>query len=516
MSNIDEIQETPEPSDILNEAAQVVLPEVDLVMEEVPEVPVTPVIEKAKIDSPKQNVTQSEETFAPLDENYKGEFLYVPPHFAEIVAERLGDLPNLALDDNDKTRAWANILAKGGSIGTFNAVYKDTLENKDAHFVQSIAAPSGGLHAGSPKFKATENETFKGERAVLRLRSHIGLGALFRVPLWNSGFWITFKSPSEGELLELHRQIISDKISLGRSTYGLAFSNTSSYMMDRLLAFAFSNIYQTNVKTADIDNIRDLVSSHDIPSIIWGVACAIWPNGFKYERSCVNDPEKCQHVISERLNLSKLQWTNTAGLTQWQINHMVSTQPNSIDKESILRYQKEILQAQQRELVINKDSPGKISVILKVPTATEYIQSGNRWVSNIVENVTRALGMNANQDTRDNYIVDQGRTTAMRQYIHWVQSINFSSNNVEDVETLESIFDSLSSDDVVRGEFMDGIEKYINDTALTVIGIPSFDCPMCGKKHEGGLPKHTNVIPIDVYQTFFILLVQRMQRIRLR
>lgn len=514
--NNDEIVETPEPEELIGktvEAPAVEIPVVDPVVVEVQE---PEPLGRKTITRIQQNVSQTEATFLPLEENYKGEYLNLPPDFAEHVSEAMENLPNLNLNDNDKTREWAEVLTEGAQIGTFGSVFKKTLEDKDAFFEQSVTAGSGKLQAGAPRFKASENETFKGERAVLRLRSHIGLGSLFRVPLWNSGFWLTFKAPSEVDLLELHRQIVNDKISLGRSTYGLAYSNTTSYMIDRLVTFAFDNLYQTNVKTSEVENIRDLISAHDIQSIIWALACTIWPNGFKYNRSCVNELEKCQHVVSERLNLTKLQWTNTQGLTQWQINHMVNTQPNSVDKESVLRYQKEILQAQQREIIVNKGTGKEISIILKVPSITQYVESGNRWITNIVENVTRALGLNANQDVRDKYITDQGRTTAMRQYIHWVQSINFSSNDVDDKETLESVFDTISADDKIREEFMDSIEKYINDTQLSVIGIPSYDCPNCGTEQNGTLPKHTNVIPIDVYQTFFILLVQRLQRIRAR
>lgn len=463
-----------------------------------------------------QNVIMTEAVFGPLDlDKYNGEELCLPADFQSNIEKTLEKVPNIKLNDTEKAREWATTIKEGADLHSFDSVFQSTLENPKAEFGQHVQSSAGKLMAGAAKFKNSENEVLKGERAVLRLRAHIGLGSIFRVPLWNSGFWITFKAPSEGDLLELHRQIISDKISLGRSTYGLAFSNTSSYMMDKLLTFAMDNFYQTNLK---VDNFRDLISAQDIPTIVWGIACTIWPNGFKYNRACLSDPEKCQHVVSERLNLSKLQWTNTKGLTQWQISHMANIQSNTVDRDSVLRYQKEILQAQNREIIINKGTDAEIGIILKVPTANEYIASGNRWISTIVDNVTKALGMNANSKERDEYILNNGRATAMRQYIHWVSSIRIGTNSIEDTETLESTFDTLSSDDKIREEFMEGIESYINDSALTVIGVPTYDCPKCGSPQNSHveLPRHTNVIPIDVYNAFFILLVQRLQKIQSR
>jgi hypothetical protein len=106
----------------------------------------------------------------------------------------------------------------------------------------------------------------------------------------------------------------------------------------------------------------------------------------------------------------------------------------------------------------------------------------------------------------------------MRQYSQWVESIEFNSNIIEDKETIESTFSILSSDDNVRDEFIQEVTKYINESTISVIGIPAYDCPNCGapqEKVEGvsTYPKLVNILPLEVVQLFFALLAQKIQRI---
>ena len=428
--------------------------------------------------------------------------------------------PNVSLVDTAESRKWANILDSGLQMAAFGNAFTPTIEDPEAEFHQGVPFNGSALAGAHPRFKAIEDENIKGERGILRFMSHLGLGTIFQAPLWHTGIWITFKAPSEGELLELQRQLIADKIEFGRNSYGMVFSNTSSYITDRLISFAFDHIYDTSLKSDEAQKIdlKTIISSHDIPAVVWGLLCSIYPRGFQYRRACTTDAEKCNHVVEERLNLSKILWTNTRALTPWQITHMSDRRANSKNLESVKRYKEELLKCQNRQVEINKDSGKNVNMTLKIPTIAEYIESGHRWIGEIVSMVNKALGIDSNDKDRNNYIIKQGQATAMRQYMHWVDSIEFSSNKIEDKTTLEGVFDILSADDNIRTEFMTEVAKYINDTSIAVIGIPVYDCPKCGNTQEPHLelPAHTNIIPIDVYQTFFALLVQKLEKITVR
>lgn len=465
----------------------------------------------------KQNVTQTVEVSETITEIDDSDYITaLPSDFSDRIIKQIDSSPNVKLSDSKQGREWATTISEGIQKSSFDGVYRDTLEDPEAFFEQSVQSEAGALAASASKFKRVENETLKGERAVMRLMTHLGLGAVFRVPLWNSGFWITLKAPSEADLLELQREIISDKILLGRSSYGLAHSNTTSYMVDRVLDFALKHMYQSTLKTTE--DIRSMISCHDIPTVIWGLACTIWPHGFQYQRSCTVDIEKCQHVVKERLNLGKILWTNTKNLSQWQIAHMTSLASNSMEVDQVKRYCKESLFSQNRQVIIFKGTDREIKFILKVPSATQYIESGYKWIGEITDVVNQAITSDKSINEKNAYIASNGKATALRQYTHWVHSIEFNTNLIEDTETIETTLNALSSDDSIREELMKHIAEYINHTTATVIGIPVFDCPVCGEEQKSNvpLPRHTNIIPIDVYTTFFTLLVQKIQKIETR
>jgi hypothetical protein len=198
---------------------------------------------------------------------------------------------------------------------------------------------------------------------------------------------------------------------------------------------------------------------------------------------------------------------------------MSSVGPASKKAVDVLRYQSESLKAQKREVVINKGQDSEFKIVLKTPTAEQYIDSGARWISGIVDIVNRAISNTSTIAEKNSYITRRGKATTLRQYGHWVDKIELSDNNtIEDIETIESTLNVFSSDDKVREEVIRAVTSYIASSTLTVIGIPSYDCPNCGADQTPSveLPNHTNIIPVDVYTTFFTLLVQKLEKIEQR
>ncbi len=450
-----------------------------------------------------------------------GDLLTLPSNFDKETREALARAPNIELLDNQSGRAWAQDVAEGLSLSSYGETFVPTLEDPTADFRQQLTHNSTSLAAAVPRHKPVQNEIMKGERAVVRIISHLGLGTLFQVPLWHSGFWITFKPPTESEMLELHRQMVAEKIQFGRQTYGLAFSNTTSYTTDRLVSFALSHIYDMTVKAEDINigNVRDHISCQDIPSLLWGFICTMYPRGFMYRRACTANPSACNYILEETLNVFKLQWTNGLALTDWQRTHMSARQSKIKDMASITRYKEELVKSQKTRVVLNEGKENSIALTIRTPSVSEYVDAGQRWIGDIVTTVDRALGANPNNGERNDIIVKHGQASAMRQYSHWIDNIEFAGNNViNETESIEALLDNLSSDDEIRATFTEKVVGFINSSTVSVIGIPVFRCPQCQGDNEGyfKIPAYKNVIPLDVMQVFFGLLTQRLERIASR
>jgi hypothetical protein len=441
----------------------------------------------------------------------------LPSDTAKRTREIVSGIPNINMLDNPESRKWASALTEGLGRTMYSDVFGDTVTKPGINFNQKIEYKGTSLNAASPKFKALENQQIKGERAIIRMISQLGLGTLIQIPLWHTGIWVTIKPPTEAELLELNRIMLNDKIRFGRFTHSLAFSNVSSYTTDRLTDFALSHVYDTTLKSDDLNTelLKTTIVSQDIPTLIWGLMCSVYPRGFKYQRACVADPEKCHHVLEETLNLSKLQWVNTAPLTEWQKAHMASRQARTKDLESVKRYKEELATTHNKRVSVDTSNGSKIFFTLRTPSIKEYVDAGHVWISDMVESMEKALTSETSSTEREAMLTKYGQASAMRQYRHWVESVEIGTNIISDPETISQSLDVLSSEDMILGNFIKEVISYIGESTISVIGIPVYDCPNCGKKQEveHKLPRHTNIIPLDTMTVFFDLYTQRLTRL---
>jgi hypothetical protein len=474
-------------------------------------------IDEPVIQRPKQFVTLEYTYSDPTNWDSNLDTISLPSNHDKETRRVIENSPNINLNDDQETRKWASVVEDGLEFTTEAEIYVPTLEKDDSDFRQALDHNGTKLVAGQPKFKNNENQKLAGERGVIRIMSYLGLGTLFNTPLWHTGIWVTFKAPTESEIIELNRMLVADKIRFGRSTYSLAYSNLTSYTTDKLVKFALDHVYDTTLKSDDIGpgGLRDIISCQDIPSLLWGFTCTMYPRGFQYNRACINDPVKCNHVIEEKLNLSKLQWTNNNALTDWQKTHMSVRRANSKSLADVTRYKEELTKIQKRRVPVETGYDAELAITLKTPSINEHIDSGHRWVGEIVALVEKTLGVDASENEKNTLIVRHGQASAMRQYAHWVDIIEVDTNSVEDRETIDETLDVLSSDNAIRTSFINAVIEYINHSTISVIGIPTFKCPKCSTQQlpEPPLPRHENIIPLDVHQLFFALATAQISRI---
>lgn len=482
----------------------------------------------------KVNATQSYATSSSV-ETGNPDTVAIPPADEEVISDRLSQVPNIDIVLGTGQNRWASVLKDSLSHLPMAGVYSQRLNASAEPVFQQHLDYGGKIFRGrAPTFnKKPGVRQVEGEQALIELVTHLGVGGLFRAPLWNSGFWVTFKPATDSELLELNRMIYADKIELGRWSYGLALSNSVIYTLDRVFEFVLRHVYNTSVKPEEmpISELRNYIAPQDINSFIWGYLCANYPSGFHYTTACVTDPDKCATVIEENLNVTKLQWFDTSVLTEWQKAHMASMQANTKTLESIKRYREEMGALKSRRIVINQGTKHELAVTISTPTISEYINQGHKWIAGIVQSVNTALESDANIKDRNLAINYIGKATTLCQYVHWIEAIEYgeltgdgtnaddlSQNTITDQATIEETLKALSSTDSIREKIIEEVIKYINESTIAIIGVPAFDCPVCGKPQEGEViyPRHTSVIPLDVLQVFFALLSQRLDRIQLR
>jgi hypothetical protein len=454
-------------------------------------------------DAPK-NVTQEMEVFVPYDTPITNNDveLAIPGDTIGNIQEALSKLPNVDIGETTDGVEWARVVDAAPYSVAKNGWFGKTVAREGSNFRQGVKSERGVLGAGVPKIGESADGVLTGNRAVLHVRGVLGLGSVVKIPLWHSGFWITLRAPSDGEMLELNRRLDDEKIRLGRETYGLAFANNSVFFVSALMEFALTNVYATSLKPELMESIRSRISALDIPIIAWGLACVVWPRGFPYARAVMDQVTEQNKVIREKLNLGKCHWTDNSALTPWQIAHMAGSNGNVMTAASLDKYKDEFTRGKGRTVKLAED----VDILLRVPNLDQYLNSGHKWVNNIVAMVDRVLGMNPNDNVRDKYIMDQGKATNMRQFAHWVEAVVVKGSTINDIDTVEQVLDSLTAKDSARDEYFKGIRAFIEDSTISIVAIPASE-----QEDKSPLPRFPLLLPLDALSVFFILLVQRAQ-----
>ena len=470
---------------------------------------------------PNEHAEMSADTSSPLTEKNKKPFdayekinlLCVP---VEEFNTAIDAIPNLDLTNSEEGQHWLESVQQAQIFLMRGGAFEKALGRDTGLWRQGVKHGTDDLKAGRPRFGENPDPAnlLTGERAVLKLSSVMGLGAIVQIPLWHTGIWISLKAPSEAELLELDRRIALEKIALGRLTSGLVFSNSSVYTNSYVINLALSRVYDATIKDISLQSLKDTIKLTDLPTLIWGLACTIWPNGYPYEQACVANPANCQYVMSELLNLTKLSWTDNRALTEYQQNHMTNRN-SKITPEQLKRYQEEHDFNKKRVFTLHDDA---VSVELKVPTLSEYELSGFSWVEGIVNRTDEAFSTPMSDTERNEYIVNQGKATAMRQYGHWIDRLVLANDGgiIADRSTIEQVINALSADGQVQTEFFDNVGKFIDNTTISMIAVPRYECPKCHKDTRPDSQAHPHLVPLDVGSLFFTLLGLRSYKVRQR
>ena len=455
------------------------------------------------------NTVQDSPVFGPLGENDAkgGIAISFPPDTVAKIDAALEAIPNVGLNETADGASWVNHISNSAYTVPYRNWFRNTADRPTATYRQSVNSEKGPLTPGSLKFNDAVGSKLTGERAVLRVRALTGLGSVIMIPLWHSGFWITLKAPTEAAMLELNRRLNEEKISLGRATYGLAYANNSVFFAGWLLDFALSHVYDTSLKPELTENLRSRISQFDIPLVVWGLACTIWPNGFPFARAVLDQTGEPNKVIREKVNVGKLLWVDTSELTPWQISHMAQRHGSTMTAEMLERYRSEFTRGKGRSVALTEN----LSITLRTPNIDQYLISGQKWVNNIVAMVDQAFSMQPNDGIRNDYITDQGKATNMRQYGHFVESLEVAGEAITDLETLEQTIDVLSSDDSIRSKFFDAVKEFVEDSTIAIVAIPVME-----NEQEITYPRFPHLLPLDVLSVFFILLVQKVTQIQVR
>lgn len=412
------------------------------------------------------------------------------------------NFPNVDFTKDEKNQVWgANFYNAMQSTTMLGDMFSERLTRPGSEFRQFMGHEGKKFAVSAVKIGSDNDVNLTGERAVQWVRAQVGLGGIIQVPLWHSGFWVSIKGPNESDLLALNDALTEDKNELGRAAYGLAFSTSTVFMVKRVTDFIMDHLFESSLK--DVADPRPFISSLDMNILVWGMACAIWRNGFKYSKATVKPTGEPGDVITALLALPRLFWIDNSAFSDWQKSHMASRNGRNMPIDSIEKYRREFTSFGGREIVLSEELDIKMS--LKVPNIIEYIDAGQKWVNNIISRVDDAMGVGNDDGRRQQRVANFAKASGLRQYSHWIETIIIKGRPFRDVPTIENILDDISSIEECRTNYFTEIIKFINDSTNAIVALPSID------GEDIPMPRFPHLIPIDSLSTFFTLLGQRVE-----
>lgn len=434
----------------------------------------------------------------------------------------LNSYESLDLDDKDPVvKSWKETVENSIDNYTPTGLYQSRFYDNESEFEQGLLTPEGELLSISEVKTKDKVGDIKGEVALLKIAKFLGVGELVRIPLYHSGLWLTVKPPSEADILDFFYTVYNDKIILGRKTSGYTLSNHSVHFNNSLIDFIIAHVHSTNVNGLSTDDLKKHISIHDLNALAWGFAASFYPNGYEYTRACLNK-EFCSHRITEKLNLHKLLWVDQKALSEYQKQYMIDYRANRKSMEEFNKYKAEHLRVRDSYIKITTSTDKVIKFNLRNPSLEDYVTNGLTWVNHIVsiveDQVMNIEDREEKDEKRIEYINQQIKVSILQQYNHFVESIEIDDNLISDRDTINGALNMFSTDDKIRDSFFEQLNKFIEKNTISVVGIPSFTCPACGKVNEDEkMPVNfKDVIPVDVINIFFGLLTLRFSVIMAR
>lgn len=422
----------------------------------------------------------------------------------------------------EEVQNWFAAVATGVSMYTREGAFSGALEKKDADWRDHIDNGDRQLRTSAARLGEVSGDTpLSGVQAIAKATAFTSVGAVLTFPLPHSMIWLTVKAPSDGQLLELERRINNERAIIGRRSLGRVFSQADVITKGMVLDLIFRLVVQSTYPSDDPAELRKAILQTDTELLIANFAASIYPNGYPLVRPCLADPGKCNEIAKGRVSIPKMIRYNNNAFTQEQRRFLTRrvTRANPVELEGARaqfpQSQKANAAFTRTTRVRGEEVSNQVIFTFRTPTIAEYLENGYLWINELETAADEAFGNKITMTQRDEHIDRSAESAALRQYSHWVGSIQYRDAQGQDagrVEGREAIYETLerfSADETVADFFYKAIQDYIDSVTVAVVAIPSWDCPSCKKEQPTPEGDFKHLIPIEASETFFTVQRRR-------
>jgi hypothetical protein len=337
-----------------------------------------------------------------------------------------------------------------------------------------------------------------------------------RIPLWNSGIYITIKAPSIKDLIAYYNSVSIEGYDFGREN-GAYYFMYADYKIKRVVLEQLLPKCLVGCNYKHWQNTKKLIrviSLHDYDVILWALASMIYRDGVPIKVVCAH--EDCNYSEEVIADLSKMRFVDTSKLTPEAIEYMSNSDVKN-NKDIADYYSKLKIPDVYKFKTVNKATGDITYWCFDITTANcaDYLDQGEALYADLLKE---------NSAPTETDVVNFFSINHYRSYIPWIANIKciteegYHSDVVKDKDVIFTINGSDVNNKEVLNHILDitqmettdfpkFIEDYISRTKITYIAYPMSQCPKCHKPSEFAVQ---GFVPYDMQMHFFMMSLMRI------
>jgi len=359
------------------------------------------------------------------------------------------------------------------------------------------------------------NKRVKSSKAgLMKLSQKVGIGSNIHIPLWHSGFWITYMPMVDEEIINLELELVSEIARIGKETNALIFSNYNVLFADVILKHFKKKIVDSSLALEDGQDILDYININDIYTIALFMAKSMYPHGIHVVIPCSNTTilddkgiPKCSYKARLKIDLNEVFWVDESKLTVEHKQLMSKKTPRSVTIDDVIKYQDTLPTSGEIEKSFTTDN-GDITIVLGPVSVNEYLESGRLFIEDLRDKAIEIIKNNKNvgdENDAERLILS---SIFLNVYSHYIKKIPIDDAVITDLADKKDALNMLTSNKALSNDIMDMIKSYIDNSLISIVGVPKFKCPVCSSEQTT-----KELIPLAVYEYFFILLHSRFEKV---
>ena len=382
-----------------------------------------------------------------------------------------------------------------------NRFIKELDKEKNQHFkeLEESTLKLSKINPHLAKGEPGSTIRLKGESARIAVLSRTQ--GLYRIMLYNSGFWITIHTLTMADAASFVHEVDNDFQELGRVIGGQFHLVLGAYLKNKVLEILPRLIVSSNLEGYDDPSVLgEAISIHDYDTILWGICCSMYRDGIGIGVHCTN-PD-CRHVDQNMyVDLTKACFINPDVFNEEAMVWMRdSRKVRTLD--DCIHYRNVILKSTQ-DLELE---PGTIFT-LRVPSL-QYFTTKSVELIGKMQSVIYKSHNQKNQDLKEQMTLHFYKMLAP-----WISKILYKGEDESSPNTLIEDYDAICTamESLVGATtpYYEKIEAYIRDTKCSMYTLTTLECPKCHKKPN---LNSDGVFPLDVEYLFFGLSCRKLEQ----